>query len=75
MQLHGYARRDQTPDHVLDLIGNVSEWGLDAGPSADLHEVHGGSYASTWLQARPAARVYAAASAPDLGFRCAKGLP
>jgi formylglycine-generating enzyme required for sulfatase activity len=75
MQLIDHTRRDQTQDHVLDLIGNVSEWVLDAGPSADLHEVRGGSYASTWLQARPAARVYATASAPDVGFRCAKGSP
>jgi hypothetical protein len=67
----GEGKRDRTPEGVVDLLGNVSEWTLGAGDDPGSHEVRGGSYASTWLRARPATRAFARNTAPDIGFRCA----
>ncbi len=71
----GRGAKDRTPEGVVDLVGNVSEWTATPGAEPGTHEVRGGSFGSLWQQARSAVRIFQDGAREDIGFRCARDAP
>ena len=69
--------KDQTEQHVFDLMGNVREWCRDPAGQPDTFVVRGGSYLSMADLYSNFAREFlnAKETLPDLGFRIVVDMP
>ncbi|MEL6345599.1 MAG: SUMF1/EgtB/PvdO family nonheme iron enzyme [Myxococcota bacterium] len=70
----GVFFRDQTPEGIFDLAGNVGEWTADV--VGELRVIHPGSWEQPSMAAWAKALhiISPAARAADLGFRLARGV-
>jgi formylglycine-generating enzyme required for sulfatase activity len=72
-ELAGLHPEDATPEGVLDLAGNVSEWVADLTEEGEGF-VRGGSFATqlaTELRTWSAVKLPVTTSSPAIGARCA----
>jgi formylglycine-generating enzyme len=72
-ELAGSHPDGASPDGVLDLAGNVTEWTLPTAPDAPTAEVRGGSWAeaeAAGLRSWQRRIVPAGLRSPEIGLRC-----